>query len=128
MYLSHHNLLIPLQLLLSAILSSNVVAAGYSSYNNDVEAHQNERNLRSLSNKSEGIDNYDFYPYMDSSGNDIQKVRVSGDIGAAAVACNTRSTCRGFNSNGWIKHTITAQSHWTKWTDDANKVLSSSSY
>jgi hypothetical protein len=119
MHLSHHNLLIPLQLLLSAILSSNVVAAGYSSYNNDVEAHPNKRNLRSLSNKSEGIDNYDFYPYMDSGGNDIQN--VSGGIGAAAAACNVNSACRGFNSNGWIKHTIEAQSQWYKWTNDANK-------
>lgn len=62
--------------------------------------------------------NYYFYPYMTSPGNDIGK--ISKDF---AKECDTDDTCLGFNSRGWLKHTIKDERHWIRWTDDPKKGL-----
>jgi len=67
------------------------------------------------------LSNYDLYPFMDSSGNDIGK--FDGGIRTYAVKCNADPDCLGFNSNGWLKHVIRDQSEWSSWTEDSSKGL-----
>lgn len=59
---------------------------------------------------------------MDSSFNDIGRSN-GGGIEAFAQECLANPTCRGFNSNGWVKHTIRPRSVWYKWTEDPTKGL-----
>lgn len=68
------------------------------------------------------MDTFDFYPMVDSPGYDI-KHSYAGDIKAFADECNANPKCEGFNSNGWIKHIIRPQSHWSKWTNDTSKGI-----
>ena len=65
------------------------------------------------------VDKFDFRPFLDSSGNDIK--RASGNINAIASECFSNPRCAGFNSNGWMKHTLRDQSQWSRWTDDSTK-------
>ena len=65
------------------------------------------------------MDKFDFHPFLDSSGNDIK--RASGNINAIASECFSNPRCAGFNSNGWMKHTLRDQSQWSRWTDDSTK-------
>jgi hypothetical protein len=46
---------------------------------------------------------YCFYPNKDSSGNDIGKVPF---FNIALHACDENPNCLGFNSIGWLKHTL----------------------
>ena len=57
------------------------------------------------------LDKFDFYAKKDSFGNDIVQ-SSAGNINAYANECITNPNCKGFNSNGWIKHTISAQNMW----------------
>ena len=66
------------------------------------------------------MDKFDFYPMMDSSGNDIKRSN-RGNIKAFATECNADPNCRGFNSNGWLKRVVRRQSEWSKWTNDKTK-------
>ena len=63
---------------------------------------------------------FQFYPMMDSHGNDI-KWSNAGGIEAYAKECMMRTDCQGFNSNGWLKRTVRPQSEWNKWTSDKTK-------
>lgn len=51
---------------------------------------------------------YDFYPFSDSFGNDIQQEPVS----TMFQECYSNPQCVGFNSNGWLKSYIAPQSEW----------------
>jgi hypothetical protein len=62
------------------------------------------------------MNDFDFYPYMDSGGNDIGN--FSGGVQVYAEKCSKDPKCKGFNSNGWMKHTVMNQSQWSKWTSD----------
>jgi len=70
--------------------------------------------------KESFLDKFDFYPFMDSNGNDIGR-DTSGNVEEYAKACYEDSDCEGFNSNGWLKHTIRDQSDWLQWTNDSSK-------
>ncbi len=65
---------------------------------------------------------FDFYPMMDSPGSDIKK-SDGGSTNGYARECITNPECLGFNSNGWLKCTISNQSEWLKWTDDPSQGL-----
>ena len=45
----------------------------------------------------------------------------SGDEATYAVACRKHPRCVGFNSNGYLKHTLSDYSAWNKWTEDLTK-------
>ena len=66
--------------------------------------------------------NYTFVQGMDSGGNDLVK-GPADNIKELIDTCNANPNCKGFNTNGWIKHTISPQSYWTKWTSDKQKGL-----
>jgi len=58
---------------------------------------------------------YVFFPYANSSGNEIVKVET---VPEAFDACSSDPECKGFNSNGWMVHTIKPKSNWSTWTSD----------
>lgn len=62
---------------------------------------------------------YTFYQGKDSNGNDIGNFPGTPD--QIAEKCNSFPNCRGFNSNGWIKHTISPKDEWVTWTNDPTK-------
>ena len=68
------------------------------------------------------LDEFDFYPLMDSPGNDIGNKR-SGGIEDYAKECIEKDNCLGFNSNGWLKDTIQIKSQWYKWTDNPSQGI-----
>jgi glycosyltransferase involved in cell wall biosynthesis len=45
---------------------------------------------------------YRFYPALDSTGDDIEKM-IAADINEMAAICNSNKEAIGFNSNGWLK-------------------------
>lgn len=47
-----------------------------------------------------------FFPGADSDGNDIWNVGSVNDIPSLVRACKADPTCAGFNTNGWLKKTI----------------------
>jgi hypothetical protein len=55
---------------------------------------------------------YDFYANLDSSGGDISNSDQSS-ISEFAEECDALSNCKGFNTNGWLKHTIKPGRQWT---------------
>jgi len=61
--------------------------------------------------------NFDFTPFMDSGSNDIRK-SLSGNVDGYAEECSMDTDCLGFNSNGWLKHYVSDESQWYKWTND----------
>jgi hypothetical protein len=67
------------------------------------------------------LNKFNFFPFKDSSGNDIGK--RTGGVEVLAKQCYSDPNCRGFNSNGWLKHTIRNQSQWSTWTSDPTKGL-----
>ncbi len=68
------------------------------------------------------VDPYRFVPYMDSGGNDIKNARgLANNIPELQGTCTALPNCRGFNTNGWLKHTLRPESQWNKWTSDPNK-------
>lgn len=58
---------------------------------------------------------YEFTQGMDSGGNDITHTQGSPD--QLKAWCNANPSCKGFNTNGWMKHTISPQSAWYRWTN-----------
>ena len=74
------------------------------------------------------ITNFTFHQGMDSGGNDIhQSPELANDPLKLASHCQTLPNCKGFNTNGWIKHTISPQANWYRWTNasatEANKGM-----
>lgn len=65
------------------------------------------------------LNKFNFFPFKDSSGNDIGN--RTGGVEVLAKLCDSDPNCRGFNSNGWLKHTIRNQSQWSTWTSDPTK-------
>ncbi len=66
------------------------------------------------------LEQFDFFPFMDSHGNDIGWSN-GGGVDAYALECLVNSMCLGFNSNGWMKDTIKPLSSWNVWTNDPTK-------
>jgi hypothetical protein len=66
------------------------------------------------------IKGYEFTPFKDSGGYDIRKSSAN-DVQSYARECNQDSNCKGFNSNGWLKHHIRDSSSWYRWTNDVSK-------
>ena len=56
---------------------------------------------------------------MDSWGGDLFK--VTGNIDDIALICINNPDCAGFNSNGFLKETLSNFSDWYKWTDDSSR-------
>ena len=74
--------------------------------------------------KSTTVPSYQFCAGLDSDGGDIgQSANLANNITGLANACDANSTCRGFNTNGWLKNTIADQPKWVKWTTDPAKGL-----
>jgi hypothetical protein len=65
---------------------------------------------------------YTFTKFMDSGRNDIRWDQ-NKSLEQLKDACNSLSNCRGFNTNGWLKHTIKPQNEWINWTSDPTKGL-----
>ncbi len=59
---------------------------------------------------------------VDSPGSDIEW-SDTGSIDGYARECIANPDCLGFNSNGWLKHTIFDESEWDKWTDNPSEGL-----
>jgi cytoskeletal protein RodZ len=57
---------------------------------------------------------FQFLPFVDSDGNDIRQ--AAGDVEKLAADCNSEPSCKGFNSNGWMKHTLNPT--MVTWTPD----------
>ena len=68
---------------------------------------------------------FDFHPMMDSWDNDIQQIDFDyiNRHEKLAESCLNDPKCKGFNSNGWMKHTIRPKSEWTQWTTSPNLGL-----
>lgn len=67
---------------------------------------------------------FTFNSKMDSGGNDIGKLPISGNWTALAAACAANPYCKGTNTNGWWKHTILAQAQWsTSYSDPCAGLL-----
>ena len=65
---------------------------------------------------------YNFYQGLDSGGGDItQRGDLANNVPGLQYACNNAAGCKGFNTNGWIKNTISPQSQWTNWTSEPSK-------
>jgi len=62
---------------------------------------------------------YVFYQGKDSGGNDIGN--FPGTPKEIMIKCNSEAKCKGFNTNGWVKHTILPKSQWSTWTQDPAK-------
>lgn len=62
-----------------------------------------------------------FFQGVDSNGNDIGN--YPGSLAEIKAKCNSMPNCKGFNDNGWIKHTLLPRSDWDKykWTTEPNK-------
>lgn len=67
---------------------------------------------------------FTFYQGKDSSSNDIERYWFTGiTINHMAARCNALSNCVGFNTNGWMKHTLKDPSLWRHWTNDSSKGM-----
>ena len=67
---------------------------------------------------------FQFYPYMDSLGNNsYKKPKLKKDIEKLKKVCENDPKCYGFNTNTWFKKGISSQDQWFKWTKDKNKGL-----
>jgi hypothetical protein len=67
---------------------------------------------------------FTFYQGMDSNGNDIyQKIELADNVPGLSAHCSSLPNCKGFNTNAWIKHTISPQSAWLRWTSEPSKGL-----
>lgn len=62
---------------------------------------------------------YLFYPGMDSTFGDIGK--FAGTREQLAAQCSSRADCLGFNTNGFLKKTISDEANWVKWTTDPTR-------
>lgn len=67
------------------------------------------------------LPNYLFYQGKDSGGNDIG--HFPGTPKEIMIKCNSEPKCKGFNTNGWVKHTILPKDKWVKWSGDATKGM-----
>ena len=75
-------------------------------------------------NGGQAVAQYVFHQGMDSGGNDIkQKASIVNDIDLLKEWCTACPQCKGFNTNAWMKHTISPETSWHNWTDDPNKGL-----
>lgn len=63
---------------------------------------------------------YELTPLLDSEGSDIRRL-LDKSPAELAQECDVEPTCKGFNSNGWLKHTLTDKASWVKWTEDGSK-------
>jgi hypothetical protein len=67
---------------------------------------------------------YTFYQGMDSDGNDInQQANLVDNISGLESWCTAQPSCKGFNTNGWMKQNILPQGQWSKWTTEPTKGL-----
>ena len=74
-------------------------------------------------NKVTGRD-YTFNQGVDSTGNDITQAKdYANKVSELKSKCDDTPKCVGFNTNGWLKHTINPPATWSKWTADPDKGL-----
>ncbi|ARF09883.1 hypothetical protein Indivirus_5_6 [Indivirus ILV1] len=70
------------------------------------------------------ISNYTFHQGMDSNLGDIyQTAALANNPQELASHCQNIPTCKGFNTNGWIKHTILPAQNWYKWSNNPNQGM-----
>jgi len=67
--------------------------------------------------------NYMFYPFLDSYGGDIKLLYYVEDVEYYAQECDADPVCQGFNSAGWLKHTIKDKSNLFYWSFSPNEGL-----
>jgi len=65
---------------------------------------------------------YQFEPMMDSGLNDIRQEKDKNVLELKRI-CSSTQSCKGFNTNGWLKHTIKPRGEWSKWTTNPTKGL-----
>lgn len=67
---------------------------------------------------------YVFHQGVDSSGNDISQLAdYANQITDLKSKCDQTPKCAGFNTKGWLKHTINPPATWTKWSPDPDHGL-----
>lgn len=67
---------------------------------------------------------YTFYAGKDSDGGDIvYKGELANNVAGLQAACNATPGCVGFNTNGFLKKSISPQPNWVSWTSDPTKGL-----
>jgi len=62
-----------------------------------------------------------FFQGYDSDGNDLGNSGLYDNVPALQNWCKTNSGCAGFNTNAWMKHTVSPSNQWLRWTDEPNK-------
>jgi hypothetical protein len=55
---------------------------------------------------------YTYQQGMDSAGKDIMNSGLANDIPALKTWCDARPLCAGFNTDGWMKRTISTPTRW----------------
>lgn len=56
---------------------------------------------------------YQFYPNTESLGGDLyHRPDLAGNIEELKKVCQNDPYCRGFNTDGWFKKTISSQDQW----------------
>ena len=71
------------------------------------------------------LDYFDFHSMMNSDGNNIGNFSNPGGVNYYADLCLSKLECSGFNSYGWLKHSIRDKEQWYPISDiyDPNKGL-----
>ena len=58
---------------------------------------------------------HQFYPNAESLGGDLyHRPDLAGNIEELKKVCRNDPQCRGFNTDGWFKKTISSQDQWVK--------------
>ncbi len=79
---------------------------------------------RSIRPLVSGLNDYVFYPGMDSGGNDItQRIDLIGNVDKLKEDCNRLPNCMGFNTSGWLKSVIRPNNQWWRFSDNPNDGL-----
>lgn len=63
---------------------------------------------------------YTFYQGLDSKDGDIKQDTANANNAVALqAACDIAPGCVAFNTNGWLKSSISPRNIWTYWSGDA---------
>jgi type II secretory pathway pseudopilin PulG len=99
-----------------AAINTVQTSAPVESTGGSVSSEPVEKPVEKPADNMPSLSDYKFYPGKDSGGNDIGN--FPGTPTQIASTCNSKPKCKGFNSNGWVKHTISDPSSFQTWTSD----------
>ena len=67
------------------------------------------------------LSGYTFHPYMDSGGGDL--TNPGGDLDNFKTVCDAMKNCKGFNTNGFLKSSITTEDKWGRMSENSTEGL-----